>query len=121
MKIFAKRLKERASQLGISNSQAARLCDLDERRYSNYANDQREPDLMTLAKIARVLDTSGDHLLGLTDDKPTDRRSLLLERLTVSATSLPEDQLETVVMQTEALAIPRPKKPGKKSPPISDV
>ncbi|KIN79619.1 helix-turn-helix domain-containing protein [Sulfitobacter mediterraneus] len=121
MKVFAKRLKERALQLGISNSQAARLCDLDERRYSNYANDQREPDLMTLAKIARVLDTSVDHLLGLTDASPMNRRTLLLERLTIAAGTLPEDQLETVVKQTEALAIPRPKKPGRKSPPISGV
>lgn len=121
MKVFAKRLKERAAQLGISNAQAARLCDLDERRYANYANDQREPDLMTLAKITRVLNTSADYLLGLTDEEPEDPRTLLLQRLTVCAATLPDDQLETVVTQTEALAIPRPNKPGKKSPPISGV
>ena len=115
MDIFAKRLKERAAELGISNAQAARLCDLDERRYANYANDQREPDLMTLAKIARVLNTSTDHLLGLTDPLPQTERARLLDRLNVAAASLTDEELRTIVTQTEALAIPRPMKTGKKS------
>ena len=51
MDIFAKRLKERAADLGISNALAARLCEFDERRNANYSNDQSESDLMTLAKI----------------------------------------------------------------------
>lgn len=115
MDIFAKRLKERAVDLGISNAQAARLCDLDERRYANYANDQREPDLMTLAKIARVLNTSADYLLGLTDPLPLTERARLLDRLNVAAASLTDEELRTIVTQTEALAIPRPMKTGKKS------
>lgn len=120
MDIFAKRLKERAADLGISNAQAARLCELDERRYANYANDQREPDLiMTLTKIARVLNTSADHLLGLTDPPPQTARVRLLDRLNVAAASLTDEELRTIVTQTEALAIPRPKKTGKKIPPIS--
>lgn len=115
MDIFAQRLKERAADLGISNAQAARLCELDERRYANYANDQREPDLMTLAKIARVLSTSTDHLLGLTDPQPQTERARLLDRLNVAAASLSDEELRTIVTQTEALAIPRPAKTGKKS------
>lgn len=115
MDIFAKRLKERAVDLGISNAQAARLCELDERRYANYANDQREPDLKTLAKIARVLKTSADHLLGLTDPQPLTERARLLDRLNVAASTLTDEELRTIVTQTEALAIPRPMKTGKKS------
>jgi transcriptional regulator with XRE-family HTH domain len=121
MEVFAKRLKERATQLGISNAQAARLCNLDERRYANYANDQREPDLKTLAKIAHVLNTSADYLLGLSDPQPQTERARLLDRLSVAATSLTDEELRTVVTQTEALAIPRPKKTGKKTLPISGV
>jgi transcriptional regulator with XRE-family HTH domain len=116
MDIFAKKLKERAAQLGISNAEAARLCGLDERRYANYANDQREPDLATLVKIARTLGTSADYLLGLSDAAPADERGRLVERLTVAAAGLPDDQLATVVTQVEALAMPRQKKPGKKTP-----
>ncbi len=118
MEVFAKRLKERAKQLGISNAQAARLCELDERRYANYAADQREPDLMTLTRIARVLNTSADHLLGLSDPQPHSTRSLLLDRLAVAAAALSDEELRTTVTQTEALALPRPKKVAKKSPPI---
>ena len=121
MEIFAKRLKERAADLGISNAQAARLCELDERRYANYTNDQREPDLMTPAKIARVLNTSADHLLGLKDPPPQTERERLLDRLNVAAASLTDEELRTIVTQTEALTIPRPKKTGKKIPPISGV
>jgi transcriptional regulator with XRE-family HTH domain len=121
MDIFSKKLKERAAQLGISNAEAARLCGLDERRYANYANDQREPDLATLAKIVRVLNTSADHLLGLTDPPQQTERARLLDRLTVAAASLSDEELRTIVTQTEALAIPRPKKSGRKIPPISGV
>lgn len=102
-------------QLGISNAQVARLCRLDERRYANYANNAREPDLATLANIARTLQVSTDYLLGLADAVPADDRSQLLELLDVSASSLPIEQLRTVVTQVEALAIPRPQKTGKKS------
>lgn len=115
MEIFAKKLKARAEQLGISNAQAARLCGLDERRYANYANNEREPDLATLAKIARTLQVSTDYLLGLSETEPTSDKRRLLDRLAVAAASLTEDQLQMIVTQVEALAIPRPKKTGKKS------
>ena len=116
MEVFSKKLKERAAQLGISNAQAARLCGLDERRYANYTNDQREPDLNTLAKIARVLSTSVDYLLGLADPPTQTERTHLLDRLNVAAASLKDEELRTIVTQTEALAVPRPRKAGKKSP-----
>ena len=119
MDIFAKNLKARAAQLGISNAEAARLCGLDERRYANYANDQREPDLVTLVKIARVLNTSADELLGMADPRPQTERTQLLDRLNVAAASLTDQELRTIVTQTEALAIPRPKKTGKKIPTVS--
>lgn len=105
MDIFAKRLKERAAQLGISNAQAARLCGLDERRYANYAANQREPDLATLVKIARTLGVSADVLLGLEDATQKDARRSLIDRLTVAATSLQDDQLSAVVTQVEALSL----------------
>ena len=54
MDVFARKLKERADQLGISSAEAARRCELDERRYGHYASGRREPDLATLTKIARA-------------------------------------------------------------------
>jgi hypothetical protein len=67
------------------------------------------------------LKTSADHLLGLTDPPPLTEWARLMDRLNVAAASLTDEELRTIVTQTEALAIPRPEKTGKKIPPISGV
>lgn len=113
---FARKLRERADELGVSNAELARRCGLGERQYAYYINGQREPNLRTLVKIARVLNTSADQLLGLTDPQPPTERARLLDRLKVAASSLTDGELRTIVTQTEALAIPRPKKTDKRIP-----
>jgi predicted transcriptional regulator len=52
MEIFGKRLRERATQLGISNAETARRIGLDERRYGHYVSGRREPNLMILKRIS---------------------------------------------------------------------
>lgn len=118
---FARRLRERAAELGVSNAEVARRCGLGERQYGYYIAGARQPNLQALVKIARVLNTSADHLLGLTDPPPQTERAQLLDRLNVAAAALTDEELRTIVTQTEALAIPRPKRTGKKIPPISGV
>lgn len=105
MEIFAKRLKERARQLGISDREAARQCGLEERRYAHYAGDRREPDLETLVRIAKGLGTTPNWLLGLDIEgrKPT-KRDALVERVTMAARELTDDELRLVATQTAALA-----------------
>lgn len=71
METFANNLRKRAEELGISNAEAARRADLSERRYGNYVSGRREPDLATLVRIAQVLQTTPDVLLGVaTTGKP---------------------------------------------------
>lgn len=71
METFANNLRKRAEELGISNAEAARRADLSERRYGNYVSGRREPDLATLVRIAQVLETTPDVLLGIaTTGKP---------------------------------------------------
>lgn len=118
---FARKLRERANELGVSNAELARRCGLGERQYAYYISGQREPNLRTLVKIARVLNTSCDHLLGMTDPQPQTDRVRLLERLHVAAACLSVDELRTTVTQTEALAIPHPSTPRTKSPPVIDI
>ena len=118
---FARRLRERAAELGISNAEVARRCGLGERQYGYYIAGMRQPNLQALVKIARVLNNSVDDLLGLTDSQPQTERTRLLDRLNVAATSLTDGELRTIVTQTEALAIPRPKNTVKKSPPGSGL
>lgn len=105
MDVFGQRLKERAGQLGISNSAAARLCGLDERRYGHYVTGRTEPDLATLVRIARTLGTTPNWLLGVSsEDEPATPRSDYLDRLTFVAKALPDRELALLVTLAEALA-----------------
>lgn len=97
-------MRERAEKLGISNAEVARRCGLGERQYAYYTAGTREPNLQALVKIANVLGTTPDVLLGVEDALPFDRRRQLLDRLSASASELAEDVLEIVVIQTDALA-----------------
>jgi transcriptional regulator with XRE-family HTH domain len=104
MEQFAKRLRKRAEELGISNAEAARRTGLSERRYAHYVKGQREPDLATLVRIADSLETTPNELLGLLAEQKKTRRSVLLERLNAAANQLSERNLEMIVLQTEAIA-----------------
>jgi len=104
MNIFADRLRERASELGIPHAEAARRSGLSERRYSHYVSGIREPNLATLVRIAGALETTPNELLGVGEQKDKSARSLLVDRLNSAAQGLSDHDLEVVVLQTEALA-----------------
>lgn len=107
MDLFASRLRERASELGISHAEAARRAGLSERRYSHYVSGIREPGLATLTRIAEALQTTPDVLLGAADPKPPSPRLRLMDRLNSATQTLSDDELEIVIVQTEALASAR--------------
>jgi len=105
MEIFAQRLRERAAQLGISNAEAARRCELDERRYGHYTSNRREPDLATLVRIAKSLGTTPNWLLGLqADGGKSTRQERLIERLLSAGRLMKDRDLDLVVTQAEAVA-----------------
>ncbi len=64
MNDFAKRLRERAATLRLSNAELARRTGLSDQRLGNYIAGTREPDLATLSRLASALQTSPDWLLG---------------------------------------------------------
>ncbi|MCR9195711.1 MAG: helix-turn-helix domain-containing protein [Hyphomonas sp.] len=105
MDIFAKRLRERAEQMGISNSEAARRAGLEERRYGHYIAGRREPDLTTLKRIAEVLQTTPNWLLGVAvsqEDEP--EKAAFIDRFANAAKGMNAEELELVVIQAEAVA-----------------
>jgi len=105
MDIFAKRLRERAKQLGISNAEAARRAGLDERRYAHYASGRREPDLATVVKIADALGTSPNWLLGVSLASTTDREyAALMDRFANAANGMSKQEMEMCIIQAEAVA-----------------
>lgn len=109
MQSFADALRKRAEQLGLSNAEIARRANLTERRYGNYVTGVREPDLATLARIARALGVTPDALLGFDGGGARSGTERLIERLVVSASTLPKGDLELLIVQVEAVAAHRGK------------
>lgn len=61
---IGKTLRQRAREFGWSDAEVARRVGIQPRRYSNYVNDEREPDFETLLEICRVLDLAPNALFG---------------------------------------------------------
>jgi transcriptional regulator with XRE-family HTH domain len=104
MDVFAQRLRERAAQLGISEREAARRCDLEPRRFAHYVVGDREPDLRALVEIARKLGTTPNWLLGVDDEALPKKRAELLQRLLHAAKEMDVDSLKLLAVQAEAIA-----------------
>lgn len=109
MKTFATNLRARAKELGLSNAEVARrIPGMTERRYAHYITARTEPDLASLIKIAEVLRTTPDSLLGVGDAKRQQSRlSTMKERLALAADSMNARELEQTVIQAEAVAMVR--------------
>jgi transcriptional regulator with XRE-family HTH domain len=108
MDIFAKNLKNRAEELGLSNAEVARRVGLSERRYAHYVSGRNEPDLALLLKIATLLRTTPNALLAFGSSKAeASKRSVLLDRLLLAANELKDVDLEISAIQAEALALVR--------------
>jgi transcriptional regulator with XRE-family HTH domain len=106
MEPFSSNLKRRAEQLGISNAEVARRVGLSDRRYGNYVNGRREPDLATLVRIASALQIGLDELLGTdsvehvrTDDE------IFQEKIAAALKALQHDDLKRLAIMIEALAV----------------
>jgi transcriptional regulator with XRE-family HTH domain len=54
-KDLAKLLKSRREELGISQKELAKLCDLSHNGISKFENDEREVKLSTLIKLGKFL------------------------------------------------------------------
>ena len=65
MVIFGERLRELRLEKGMTQSSLAKLISVDRRTIGNWENDLREPDLETLVKLVKVLNTNAEFLLVL--------------------------------------------------------
>lgn len=102
MEPFATNLRKRAALLGMSNAEVARRAGLTERRYGNYVTGQREPDFATLIRIATVLRSSPNELIGFEAGAVPENE--LIGRLISAALLMSPRDLELVVVQAEAVA-----------------
>lgn len=104
MDTLAQSLRRRAEELGLSHAEVARRVGVSERRYGHYVAGRNEPDLATLLRIAGVLQTSPNVLLGFDTEPEKSKRRLLIDRLTAAASAMDERELEVTVIQAEAVA-----------------
>jgi transcriptional regulator with XRE-family HTH domain len=104
MDALARALRTRAEELGLSHAAIARRIGMSERRYAHYVTGRNEPDLATLVRIAKALQTSPNDLLGFAAETKRSKRTLLRDRLNSAADVMDDRQLEMTVVQAEAIA-----------------
>ena len=111
MSRFSDRLKQIAHDRQLSGAEIARICDLPERTYGNYAGGIREPDYDTLVRICTRLGvTPNDLLLEAPGAQDADPRSSQISRIVAAVNALPDSEVDSVVIQVEALAAHRREK-----------
>lgn len=64
--IFATRLRQARIEAKLTQTQLAKEIGMTQSGYTNYENSIREPSIVTLKKLSRILNKSADWLLGLT-------------------------------------------------------
>lgn len=76
------RIRAAYEALGISQAEAARRCHMSPQRFGNYVTGKRPPDIHSIIRIADVLQTTPDALLGISgqiDDELQDILGRMLE------------------------------------------
>jgi transcriptional regulator with XRE-family HTH domain len=109
MDLFAKRLRDRARELGLSDAEVARRAGLAERRYGHYTRGVRQPDFQTLLRICHVLGITPNDLLLKSQGRPS-TQDRWLERLQVAGEQLDQDDLRIAVAQVEIIVDHRRKR-----------
>ena len=67
MKIFQERLRELRKLKNLSQKQLAEILKTNNSSICDWECGRSQPDLQTLAEIAKYFDISSDYLLGLED------------------------------------------------------
>jgi transcriptional regulator with XRE-family HTH domain len=107
MDLFAKRLRERARQLELSDAEVARRAGLAERRYGHYVRGLREADYATLIRICDVLDVTPNDLLMPDRLARPSMHERWLSRLITAARKLSTADLKLAVHQLDVLVAHR--------------
>jgi transcriptional regulator with XRE-family HTH domain len=102
---LGERLRERARDLGLTDSEVARRLDLDQRRYQHYVVGRSAPNFSTFIRICRALATTPSALLGFEDlPKIDDERAGLVARIDAAADALDLSSLRTAADVMDAIA-----------------
>jgi len=67
--MVADRLKEIRKKMGITQSEAAKMLDIELRTYQYYESGKYEPSASTIRKLSEVFGVSSDYLLELPENR----------------------------------------------------
>ena len=69
---FGERLRQHREAAGLTQEQVAHAIGVAKSTVTGYEKDHREPDVIKIAKLAQLLNVSGDELIGI--EKPAPER-----------------------------------------------
>jgi len=103
---LGKRLRARAQELGLTDSEVARRLGLAQQRYSQYVTGAREPDYATLARICKALGTTPNDVLGFSGPPPAAaiEEAALRRRIEAAAGAMEAATLRKAAAVMDALA-----------------
>jgi transcriptional regulator with XRE-family HTH domain len=124
------RMRARARELGISDSEVARRSNLGQTAYANYVSDRHEPNLPTFLRICAVLGASPNDLLGRQAGVPQEVDGLR-ERVTATMAAMDAATLALLARVADGLVatagrpggakpVGRPALPRRKAPAPGD-
>ncbi|GGF00920.1 hypothetical protein GCM10011611_03130 [Aliidongia dinghuensis] len=97
------RIRARARELGLSDSEVGRRIQVDPSRVGRYVRGVNEPDLATLVRLCDVLALTPNDLLLPKDSLPNSERERRLALIADICSQLPDEDLEVVVKMAAAL------------------
>ncbi|QSQ21134.1 helix-turn-helix transcriptional regulator [Pyxidicoccus parkwayensis] len=102
---FGKALREARARRGLTQVEVAAMLDIHPMVYSRMERGRMLPRVSSLRKVAMVLRTSTDELLGLAREaRPgAKKESPLLRRLMTLSEDLDEEKLKALVVMASAL------------------
>jgi len=116
MRGIGDRLRARARELGLSDSEVARRLGLSQARYANYVAENREPDFETLLRICRVLGVTPNEVLGFDERDRPEGVERLRERIAAAVETMNPATLDLVADLMDTLA----RRAADASPPDCD-
>lgn len=100
---FGDRIRTRAQELGLSDSEVSRRIGVDESRVGRYVRGVNEPDLSTLVRLCDVLSLTPNDLLLPARPDPAEERERLLILVKDVCGGLADADLEIVAKLATAL------------------
>ncbi|MBQ5969428.1 MAG: helix-turn-helix transcriptional regulator [Clostridia bacterium] len=80
--MFGERIKALRLSLGLNQVEFAKTLHVTKQSVSNWENENIQPSIDMLTKIAKLYSVSADYLLGLQDFRSIDVRGLSNEQIT---------------------------------------